>query len=33
MIREAIRGHIDTLREFGEPVPLPRSTAEVVRAA
>ena len=22
-IREAIRGHLQTLREFGEPVPLP----------
>jgi len=24
-IREAIQGHIQTLREFGEPVPKPRS--------
>jgi predicted RNase H-like HicB family nuclease len=32
-IREAIQGHIRTLREFGEPVPKPRSFASVVRAA
>ena len=32
-IREAIEGHIPTLREFGEPVPTPRSFAGVVRAA
>jgi predicted RNase H-like HicB family nuclease len=32
-IAEAIRGHIETLRSHGEPVPPPRSTATVVRAA
>ena len=32
-IREAIQGHIQTLRELGEPVPKPRSFASVVRAA
>ena len=32
-IKEAIRGHIATLREFGDPVPRPRSTAAVVHAA
>ena len=32
-IREAIEGHIQTLKEFGEPVPAPRSFASVVRAA
>ncbi|MCC6425827.1 MAG: type II toxin-antitoxin system HicB family antitoxin [Phycisphaerales bacterium] len=32
-IVEAIRGHIDVLREHGEPVPPARSTATVVRAA
>jgi len=32
-IREAIVGHIQTLREFGEPVPTPRSFASVVYAA
>jgi predicted RNase H-like HicB family nuclease len=32
-ITEAIRGHIETLRENGEPVPPARSTATVVRAA
>lgn len=26
-IREAIQGHIETLREFGEPVPPPNSIA------
>jgi predicted RNase H-like HicB family nuclease len=29
-IREAIRGHIRTLREFGEPVPRPTSLAREV---
>jgi len=29
-IREAIRGHIDTLREFGEPVPAAKSRAGTV---
>ncbi len=33
MIKEAIRGHIETLREHGDPVPKPRSTAAVVDAA
>lgn len=33
MIREAIEGHIATLREHGDPVPPPRSSARVVRAA
>jgi predicted RNase H-like HicB family nuclease len=32
-IREAIRGHIETLRAIGQPVPPPRSTASVVWAA
>ncbi|MFH1110660.1 MAG: type II toxin-antitoxin system HicB family antitoxin [Planctomycetota bacterium] len=32
-IREAIQGHLQTLREFGEPVPKPRSFASIVRAA
>jgi len=32
-VREAVQGHIQTLREFGEPVPEPRSFASVVRAA
>jgi len=32
-IREAIQGHIATLREYGDPIPLPRSTAEVVETA
>ena len=29
-VREAIEGHIDVLREFGEPVPEPVSLAEMV---
>jgi predicted RNase H-like HicB family nuclease len=29
-IREAIQGHIRTLREFGEPVPRPTSLAREV---
>ena len=33
MIKEAIQGHIQTLRENGDPVPTPRSTASVVHAA
>ena len=33
MIREAIRGHLDVLREHGEPIPPPRSTATVIHAA
>ena len=35
-IREAIRGHIETMREFGDPVPEPSSLAgevEVTTAA
>ena len=35
-IREAIRGHLETLREFGDPVPEPSSVAgevEVTSAA
>lgn len=32
-IADAIKGHIDTLRAHGEPVPPPRSVATVVRAA
>ena len=35
-IQEAIRGHLDTLREFGDPVPSPTSLAgevEIVTAA
>ncbi|MGH7176387.1 MAG: type II toxin-antitoxin system HicB family antitoxin [Tepidisphaeraceae bacterium] len=31
-IREAIQGHIQTLRELGEPVPPPRSQSQVVPA-
>lgn len=31
-IKEAIRGHVETLQELGEPVPPPRSQAEVVAA-
>jgi predicted RNase H-like HicB family nuclease len=29
-IREAIQGHIQTLREFGEPVPEPTSVAKEI---
>jgi predicted RNase H-like HicB family nuclease len=32
-IREAIQGHIDTLREFGEPVPQATSQARLVDAS
>ena len=35
-IREAIRGHLETLRQFGDPIPPPSSVAgevEVVTAA
>lgn len=32
-IREAISGHIDTLREFGEPVPEATSVAREVEIA
>ena len=31
-IREAIRGHVQTLRELGETVPPPRSKSQVVAA-
>lgn len=31
-IREAIHGHIQTLRDLGEPVPPPRSQSQVVAA-
>ena len=31
-IREAIQGHIQTLRELGQPVPPPRSQSQVVAA-
>jgi predicted RNase H-like HicB family nuclease len=33
MIAEAIRGHIEVLKEHGEPIPPPRSTAHVLHAA
>jgi len=29
-IREAIQGHLQTLREFGEPVPSPTSLAKEI---
>lgn len=29
-IREAIEGHIETLREFGDPIPEPSSVAEEI---
>jgi predicted RNase H-like HicB family nuclease len=32
-IREAIEGHLKTLREFGEPVPRPTSVANDVEIA
>ena len=31
-IRQAIQGHVQTLRALGEPVPPPRSLSEVVAA-
>jgi predicted RNase H-like HicB family nuclease len=31
-IREAIAGHIQTLKDLGEPVPPPRSQSQVVAA-
>ena len=31
-IREAIQGHVQTLRELGEPIPPPRSQSHVVAA-
>ncbi|MBM3794011.1 MAG: type II toxin-antitoxin system HicB family antitoxin [Acidobacteria bacterium] len=35
-IREAIQGHLETLREFGDPIPVPSSLAgevEIVTVA
>ena len=32
-VREAIRGHIDTLRQFGEPVPEPSSHVKLIRVS
>ena len=32
-VRQAIRFHIESLREHGEPVPEPRCTADVVEVA
>ncbi|MDX2181525.1 MAG: type II toxin-antitoxin system HicB family antitoxin [Bryobacteraceae bacterium] len=32
-IRQAIRGHIETLRVFGEPIPEPSSLAREVEVA
>jgi predicted RNase H-like HicB family nuclease len=32
-VREAISGHIQTLREFGEPVPEPTSVAKEIEVA
>lgn len=32
-IREAIEGHIKTLREFGDPVPEPVSLAEAIEVS
>ena len=32
-MEEAVRGHIETLRENDEPIPEPRSTAAVINAA
>ena len=29
-IREAIQGHLQTLREFGEPIPCPTSLAKEI---
>jgi predicted RNase H-like HicB family nuclease len=33
MVREAIRGHVQLLKDQGQPVPPPRSTGHVLRAA
>lgn len=33
MIREAILGHIELMREAGEAIPPPRSMASVIQAA
>jgi predicted RNase H-like HicB family nuclease len=32
-IREAIEGHLKTLREFGEPIPQPTSVAKEVEVS
>jgi len=32
-ISEAIRGHLEALRDTGQPVPPPRSVARIVEAA
>lgn len=32
-IREAVRGHLAVLREFGEPVPKPSSVAREIEVA
>jgi len=32
-IREAIEGHLKTLREFGEPIPRPTSVAKAVEVS
>jgi predicted RNase H-like HicB family nuclease len=32
-VREAISGHLQTLREFGEPIPEPTSVAKEIEAA
>ena len=32
-IREAIQGHLQTLREFGDPVPCPTSLAKEIEIA
>ena len=29
-MREAIQGHLDTLREFGDPIPSPTSVAKEI---
>jgi len=31
-VREAISGHLQTLREFGEPIPEPTSVAKEIEA-
>ena len=32
-IQEAVRGHIEVLREFGEPVPKPTSVAKEIEVS
>ncbi len=32
-IREAIEGHLKTLREFGDPIPLPTSVAKDIEVS